>query len=70
MSTQSPITATHRGRSRRIVVEPIKVSPRKPESPEPDERAKAPAESVKAPAERAKAPAERAKAPAETKQRP
>jgi hypothetical protein len=29
MSTQVSITATHRGRSRRIVVEPIKGRPRK-----------------------------------------
>jgi hypothetical protein len=56
MSTQVPITVTHRGRSRRIVVEPIKASPRKSESPRPTERVKAPAET--------------AKAPAETKQRP
>lgn len=29
MSSQVPITAPHRGRSHRIVVEPIRVTPRK-----------------------------------------
>ena len=57
MSTQFPITGTHRGRSRRIVVEPIKASP--PSKSRPAQ-----------PPERVKAPAETAKAPGEPKQRP
>ena len=40
-----------RGRSRRIVVEPIKVSPSKSKPAQPAERVKAPAETAKAPAE-------------------
>jgi hypothetical protein len=49
MSIKVPITATHRGRSRRIVVEPLKVSPRKSKVPEPAEPVKAPAETKQRP---------------------
>jgi hypothetical protein len=66
VSTQILITATHRGPSRRIVVEPLKVSPRKSKSPKQAERAKSPE-----PADRANTPKAAPKAASgETKQRP